>query len=93
MLTGRARRYAALEGRGALAMKATLVAQGARSQYRLTEARVGGALTRHDLNIQQARPLWSPVSEALTPIFGTVPMHVLPAQSDLSRWKRIVMMM
>lgn len=48
-------RYAALEGRGALSMKGTLVAQGARSRYALTEARVGGALTRHDLSIQQVR--------------------------------------
>lgn len=34
-------------------MKATLVNQGAGSSYSLTEARVGGALSRHDLSIEQ----------------------------------------
>ena len=33
--------------------RATLVSQGARSAYSLTEARVGGALTRHDVGVDQ----------------------------------------
>lgn len=46
-------RYVALEGPAALHMKGTLVTQAAGSGYTLTEARLGGRLTRHDLSIQQ----------------------------------------
>ena len=55
-------RYAALEGQGALAMKGTLVCQAAHSSYALTEARIGGRLTRHDLSVQQARSYEEAVS-------------------------------
>ncbi|CAL8463795.1 g3329 [Coccomyxa elongata] len=46
--------YVALEGRRALHMKGTLVRQAAESSYKLTEARLGGRLTRQDINIEQA---------------------------------------
>jgi Fe-S cluster assembly protein SufD len=45
--------YVQLEGAGAAHWKATLVNQGRGSTYRLTEACVGGGLTRHDLSIEQ----------------------------------------
>ena len=50
-------RYLELEGANASHMKTTLVQQAARSQYTLTEAALGAALSRHDLGIQQARSL------------------------------------
>lgn len=40
-------------------MKGTLVRQAARSSYKLTEARLGGKLTRQDLNIMQVGHLAS----------------------------------
>ena len=45
--------YVQLEGRGAFHVKATLVTQGRGSRYTLAEARLGGALTRHDLSVEQ----------------------------------------
>lgn len=42
-----------LEGAGASHVKATLVQQGAHSRYVLTEASLGGTLSRHDLGIEQ----------------------------------------
>lgn len=45
--------YVEIEGQGAAHMKATLVNQGQESDYSLTEARVGGELTRHDLGVDQ----------------------------------------
>ncbi|EFN51512.1 hypothetical protein CHLNCDRAFT_59225 [Chlorella variabilis] len=45
--------YVQLESTGVAHMKATLVNQGRKSSYSLTEARVGGTLSRHDLNIEQ----------------------------------------
>ena len=36
-------------------MKGTLVRQAARSSYKLTEARLGGRLTRQDVNVMQVR--------------------------------------
>jgi len=53
-------RYVQLEGRAALHMKGTLVRQAAESSYKLTEARLGGRLTRQDINIQQVLPHTSP---------------------------------
>lgn len=52
-------RYVALEGRRALHMKGTLVRQAAESSYKLTEARLGGRLTRQDINIEQV-PVLAP---------------------------------
>lgn len=49
-------RYVELEGAAARHVKATLVQQGPRSRYVLTEAALGGALSRHDLGIQQVAP-------------------------------------
>lgn len=46
-------RYVELEGEGAMHMKATLVEQGTRSSYALTEARLGGRLSRQDISILQ----------------------------------------
>ena len=48
-------RYVNTEVEDAWHMKGDLVSQDARSQYELTEALLGGALTRHDLSIQQVR--------------------------------------
>ena len=45
--------YVDLEAPGAAHFKATLVNQGKESQYSMTEARVGGALTRHDVGVDQ----------------------------------------
>lgn len=45
--------YVVLEGAAAAHAKATLVNQGTESSYSLTEVRVGGRLTRHDLSIEQ----------------------------------------
>lgn len=45
--------YIELEGDGAAHFKTTLVNQGKESQYLLTEARVGGGITRHDLGVEQ----------------------------------------
>ncbi|KAL6769752.1 SUFD1 [Auxenochlorella protothecoides x Auxenochlorella symbiontica] len=45
--------YVATDVAGASHTKATFVHQGAESSYSLTEARLGGALTRHDLSIVQ----------------------------------------
>ncbi|KAK9826208.1 hypothetical protein WJX81_008547 [Elliptochloris bilobata] len=45
--------YVQLEARAALHMKATLVAQAARSSYRQLEARLGGRLSRQDLGVEQ----------------------------------------
>ena len=45
--------YIELESEGAEHFKTTLVNQGQESQYSLTEARVGGSLTRHDLGLDQ----------------------------------------
>ena len=49
-------RYACLEGPQAMHMKGTLVRQGAGSSYKLTEARLGGRLTRQDIHIVQVWP-------------------------------------
>ncbi len=38
-------------------MKGTLVRQAAESSYKLTEARLGGQLTRQDINIEQVPDL------------------------------------
>ena len=46
-------RYLELEGSDASHVKTTLVRQGARSRYVLTEAALGAALSRHDLGIEQ----------------------------------------
>ena len=48
-------RYVCLEGRQAMHMKGTLVRQATSSTYKLTEARLGGRLTRQDVNIAQVR--------------------------------------
>jgi Fe-S cluster assembly protein SufD len=45
--------YVQLEAGGTAHMKCTLVDQGRGSSYSLTEVRVGGSLSRHDLNIEQ----------------------------------------
>lgn len=45
--------YVELEDAGAAHMKATLVNQGRESSYTLTETRIGGSLSRHDLSIEQ----------------------------------------
>eukprot|EP00884_Botryococcus_braunii_P009970 jgi/Botrbrau1/18975/Bobra.0100s0012.1 len=45
--------YVELEGEGALHMKATLVEQATRSSYAMTEARLGGSLSRQDISILQ----------------------------------------
>lgn len=45
--------YVQLEGPGAAHVKATLVNQGTGSSYSLTEASVGGTLTRHDISVEQ----------------------------------------
>ncbi|CAL5226157.1 g8980 [Coccomyxa viridis] len=45
--------YVCLEGRQAMHMKGTLVRQAASSTYKLTEARLGGRLTRQDVNVAQ----------------------------------------
>lgn len=45
--------YLQLESPEAIHFKATLINQGASSRYSVTEARLGGALTRHDLSIDQ----------------------------------------
>ena len=50
-------RYVCLEGRQAMHMKGTLVRQAASSTYKLTEARLGGRLTRQDVNVAQVRHL------------------------------------
>lgn len=47
--------YLEREAAGAACMKGTLVAQAARSEYTLVEARVGGSLTRHDVGVVQVR--------------------------------------
>ena len=52
-MLGGACRYVCLEGRQAMHMKGTLVRQAASSTYKLTEARLGGRLTRQDVNIAQ----------------------------------------
>ena len=46
-------RYVELEGSEAWHMKASLVTQAEGSKYQITEAQLGGRLTRHDLSIQQ----------------------------------------
>jgi len=46
-------RYLELDGNNASHVKTTLVRQGARSRYSLTEAALGAALSRHDLGIEQ----------------------------------------
>lgn len=48
--------YVELEAAGAAHFKSTLVSQGKGSEYALSEARVGGALTRHDVGVDQAGP-------------------------------------
>jgi Fe-S cluster assembly protein SufD len=45
--------YVELEAQGAVHLRATLVNQGRASRYALTEARLGGSLTRHDLGVDQ----------------------------------------
>lgn len=45
--------YVELEGAGAAHVKATLVNQGRESSYTMTELRVGGRLSRHDVSIEQ----------------------------------------
>ena len=45
--------YVQLESAGSAHFKATLVNQGRESSYTLTEARMGGSLSRHDLSIAQ----------------------------------------
>ena len=49
--------YVELEAAGAVHIKGTLVQQAQSSSYTLTEARVGGGLSRHDLRINQVRVL------------------------------------
>lgn len=46
-------KYAQLEGQDSIHMKGTLVSQGSRSNYQLTEASIGGRLSRHDVGILQ----------------------------------------
>ncbi|KAJ9519025.1 hypothetical protein QJQ45_026297 [Haematococcus lacustris] len=48
--------YVCREQPGAAHFKATLVKQATDSSYTLTEARVGGGLTRHDVVVQQGGP-------------------------------------
>lgn len=48
--------YVNLEAPGTLHFRTTLVQQAADSRFTLTEARVGGSLTRHDLGVQQDGP-------------------------------------
>ncbi|KAL6758709.1 iron-sulfur cluster assembly protein [Haematococcus lacustris] len=48
--------YVCREQQGAAHFKATLVKQATDSSYTLTEARVGGGLTRHDVVVQQGGP-------------------------------------
>ena len=45
--------YVELEADGAIHFKTTLVNQGKESQYSLTEAQIGGSLSRHDLGVDQ----------------------------------------
>lgn len=63
-------RYVQLEGRAALHMKGTLVRQAAESSYKLTEARLGGRLTRQDINIQQVLPHTSPCPRTSRAVFS-----------------------
>lgn len=51
-----AHRYVERESSPSLHTRATLVRQASRSSYTLTEARLGAALSRHDLAIQQDGP-------------------------------------
>lgn len=46
-------KYAQLEGQDSIHIKGTLVSQGARSNYELIEASIGGRLSRHDVGILQ----------------------------------------
>jgi Fe-S cluster assembly protein SufD len=46
-------KYVALEEAKGVSMKSTLVAQGKESTYSLTEVRLGGELTRHDVGVVQ----------------------------------------
>ena len=55
-------RYLELEASGASHVKTTLVRQGARSHYVLTEAALGAELSRHDLGIEQVTLSASPAS-------------------------------
>ncbi|GAB4814356.1 hypothetical protein N2152v2_001402 [Parachlorella kessleri] len=48
--------YVQTEAGPAFHLKATLVNQGTESSYTLTEASLGGSLTRHDLGIEQSGP-------------------------------------
>jgi len=48
--------YVEAEGRGAWHAKATLVRQAASSRYALVEARLGGALSRAEVDVAQAGP-------------------------------------
>ncbi len=48
--------YVNLEGPGSLHFHTTLVEQDTDSAFRLTEARVGGGLTRHDVGVLQGGP-------------------------------------
>ena len=43
------------EASGAIHVKGTLVRQAENSTYRLTEARLGGGLSRHDVRVDQVR--------------------------------------
>ena len=45
--------YVQMEGPSTCHTRTTLVAQGANSRYELSEASLGGTLSRHDLNIEQ----------------------------------------
>ena len=50
-------RYVQLEATvDAIHFKSTLVTQGSQSRYALTEARLGGSMSRHDVDIQQVGP-------------------------------------
>lgn len=50
-------RYVQLEATAdAIHFKSTLVTQGSQSRYALTEARLGGSMSRHDVDIQQVGP-------------------------------------
>lgn len=48
--------FVVTDGQEAVNLRATLVEQQAKSAYSLTEVRLGGVLTRHDVNIVQLGP-------------------------------------
>ena len=75
-------RYVEMESDKSYHIKSTLVAQGSDSSYELVEARLGGDLSRHDINVEQLGPKTHTVMKHFL-LSGNDQLHDLHSKLDL----------